>query len=81
MNDWIKKQSSTVKLSVVETPWGGTNLIAKDKVVVDELVLDIEEEAAISIKTMREHSILGKAFQEVESQGFSSYLLMILMLM
>ena len=41
INEWVKLMSNEVKLSVAETPWGGTNLIAKDKVHKGDIVLQI----------------------------------------
>ena len=81
VNEWVKLMSDEVKLSVAETPWGGTNLIAKDKVHKGDIVLQIHEDGVFSMKTVRSHSILGKTMIELEKQGISPHLLETLVLL
>lgn len=81
MNDWIRSVSSTVKVSVAETPWGGTNLIAKERVKKGEIVLEMKEEGVFSLNTVLTHPVLGPTMTDLAEKGVSSHLLLILTLM
>ena len=68
-------------MSVADTPWGGSNLIAKDKIHQDELILQIKEEGVFSMKTVRSHKQLGKTMTALEKSGIPSHLLLVLTLL